>query len=203
MIMKKEEWIEIRKIITPILKLGGIGVLPTDTLYGVVGSAFDKKAVERIYTLRKRDLHKPMIVLISAFSELKMFDITLNTAQKKVLGNFWPGKVSVVLDCKGKKFQHLHRGKNTLAFRFPADEELIKLLKKTGPLVAPSANLAGEKPATNYLEARRYFGEEVDFYVDGGKLKSKSSTLVEIKDDGSLNVLREGAVKIAKTPKIG
>lgn len=203
MIMKKEEWIEIRKIITPILKLGGIGVLPTDTLYGVVGSAFDKKAVERIYTLRKRDLHKPMIVLISAFSELKMFDITLNTAQKKVLGNFWPGKVSVVLDCKGKKFQHLHRGKNTLAFRFPADEELIKLLKKTGPVVAPSANLAGEKPATNYAEARRYFGEEVDFYVDGGKLKSKSSTLVEIKDDGSLNVLREGAVKIAKTPKIG
>jgi tRNA A37 threonylcarbamoyladenosine synthetase subunit TsaC/SUA5/YrdC len=72
-----------------------------------------------------------------------------------------------------------------------------------GPLVAPSANKSGLESASNYPEAKKYFDENVDFYVDGGKLKSKPSTLVEINEDGVLKVLREGAVKIAKMPKIG
>lgn len=199
--MEKTDWNQIQKAIVPILKLGGIGVLPTDTLYGVVGSAFDKKTVERIYELRQRELDKPMIILISAVSELKKFGIVLSTVQKKALSNVWPGKVSVVLDCKNKKFKHLHRGKNTLAFRLPDDLELLRLLKKVGPLVAPSANLAGKKPATTYKEAKKYFDEEVDFYVDFGKLKSKPSTLIFMDKKGDLKVLRQGAVKLPKSLK--
>lgn len=194
--MEKENWKQIQKTITPILKLGGIGVLPTDTLYGVVGSALDKKTVERIYELRKRESGKPMIILISSLSDLKKFGIALSAAQKKVLKNLWPGKVSVVFGCKLKKWEYLHREKKSLAFRFPADEELVSLLKKVGPLVAPSANLAGKKPAATYLEAKKYFGEEVDFYVDWGKLKSKPSTIVELGEDGCVKLLREGAVKL-------
>jgi len=193
---QKESLDEILKIITPILKLGGIGVVPTDTLYGLVGSALNSEAVERIYRVRRRDLKKPMIVLISSLNDLKKFGIKLNLAQEKKLKEFWPGKVSVILECKGKKFEHLHRRKNSIAFRFPYDFELLKLLKKVGPLVAPSANRAGDEPATNFKEARAYFTDEVDFYVDGGKLKSKPSTLVELDKKGEIKVLREGAVKI-------
>lgn len=198
--MEKIDWSRIQKIIVPILKLGGVGVVPTDTLYGIVGSALDKKTVERIYAIRKRDLEKPMIILISGLSDLKKFGIALNAPRKKMLNGFWPGKVSVIFDCKSKKFEYLHRGKNTLAFRLPDDLEIIKLLKKTGPLVAPSANREGEKPATNYPEAKKYFGEEIDFYVDGGKLRSKPSVIISMNKKGEINVLREGAVKIAKMP---
>lgn len=179
-----------------ILKCGGIGVLPTDTLYGIVGKALDKETVERIYRVRRRDLKKPMIILISSLDDLKKFGIILKKNQKETLSKFWPGKVSVVLDCKSEKFKHLHRGKNTLAFRFPADETLLKILKKVGPLVAPSANRAGDKPAENFKEARTYFTDEVDFYVDGGKIKSQPSTLVEMDKNGIVKVLRDGAVKI-------
>lgn len=198
--MQNETLSKIQKTITPILLSGGVGVIPTDTLYGLVGSALNKKTVERIYALRKRELGKPMIVLISALSDLSKLSVFLNQKQKKVLSVIWPGKVSVVLECEAKKFEHLHRGKQTIAFRLPADPELIKLLKKVGPLVAPSANLAGEEPATTYAEARKYFGEEVDFYVDLGKLKSKPSTLVKMAKDGQIEILRQGAVKIAKKP---
>jgi len=199
--MTKQDWIEIKKTIIPILKWGGIGVLPTDTLYGVVGSAFDKKTVELIYELRKRDSDKPMIILISSVGDLKKFGVVLSGAQKKTLSKIWPAKVSVVFSCKDKKFKYLHRGKNSLAFRLPAEAGLVGLLKKTGPLVAPSANKSGKNPAATYLEAKKYFGEEVDFYVDGGKLKSKPSTIIEMKEDGSLKVLREGAVKLPKRLK--
>jgi L-threonylcarbamoyladenylate synthase len=194
--MQKKSSSEVIKKIAPILKFGGIGVVPTDTMYGVVGSALKKSAVERIYHVRRRDLKKPFIILVSSVLELKKFGINLNDLQKKALEDFWPGKVSVVLPCKNKKFEYLHRSKKTLAFRFPGDEELIKLLKKVGPLVAPSANRAGDEPATTFSKARQYFTDEVDFYVDGGKLKSKPSTIIEIGKDGKIEVLRQGAVKI-------
>lgn len=199
--MKKEDWAQIQKTISPILKPGGIGVLPTDTLYGVVGSALDKKTVERIYAIRKRELDKPMIILISTLSELKKFGIVLGAKQKKTLGEIWPGKISVVLDCNDGKLKYLHRGKNTLAFRLPDNSELIGLLKKIGPLVAPSANKSGKKPATTYEEAKKYFDKKVDFYVDFGKLKSKPSTLVLMDKKGDLKILRQGAVKLPKSLK--
>lgn len=184
-------------LIAPILKNGGIGVIPTDTLYGIVGSAFKKETVERIYLLRKRDLKKPMIILISSLSELKKFDVNLGESQKKFLKKYWPGGLSVVLPCANSKMEYLHRGKKSLAFRMPANNDLLELLSKTGPLVAPSANLAGQKPAETYREALEYFKDNVDFYVDMGKMTGEPSTLIEIKKDGSVDIIREGRVKIA------
>ena len=184
------------KIIVPILLSGGIGVFPTDTIYGVLGSALKKETVERIYKLRKRELKKPMIILISSIDDLRMFGIDLNAKQKSVIAKLWPGKISIAFDCKSKKMSYLHRGTFSLALRLPKDENLVKILKKTGPLVATSANIAGEKPAETIDEAKKYFGKKVDFYVDYGKLKSMHSTLVKVDVLGNIAVLREGAVKI-------
>lgn len=176
--------------ITKILKLGGVGIIPTDTLYGLVGSAFSKDAVEQIYKIKNRDTKKALIILISSPKDLEKFGINLKEDQAKFLKKIWPGKVSVILPCKNKEFKYLHRGTNSLAFRFPAKKSLIEILKKTGPLVAPSANPEGLKPSENIKEAKKYFGDKLDFYLAGGSLKSESSTLIEISKDGEVGVLR-------------
>lgn len=194
--MRSKKNINIEKIIGPILLASGIGVFPTDTIYGVIGSALQKETVERIYKLRKREFKKPMIILISSMSDLRLFGIKLNLKQKNILAKLWPGKVSIIFDCKSKKFSYLHRGTFSLALRLPKDKNLVKILKKTGPLVAPSANLAGDKPAETFGEAKKYFENQVDFYVDHGKLQSMHSTLVKIDAFGNIVVLREGAVNI-------
>jgi L-threonylcarbamoyladenylate synthase len=185
--------------IIPTLKSGGVGILPTDTLYGMVGSALNKEAVARIYALRKRDTKKPMIILISNANEVAHFGIVLNAATKKFLKKAWPGKVSIVLSLRPiraslTKFSYLHRGTRSLAFRLPKTKILRELLKKTGPLVAPSANLQGKPPALTIEWAKRYFGDKVDFYVDIGKLAGEASTLATIRD-GKPVILRAGAVK--------
>lgn len=193
--------------IKKILKSGGVGVMPTDTLYGLVGSAFSQDAVEKIFEIKKRDTKKPLIILISSFKDLEKFGIKLGKEQAKFLKKIWPGKVSVILSCKNKKFKYLHRGTNSLAFRFPAKKSLIEIIKKTGPLVAPSANPESLKPAENITEAKKYFGparnashgdaggDNVDFYLAGGNLKSEPSTLIEITKNGDVGVLR-GILKI-------
>lgn len=170
----------MEKQIIKILKQGGVGVLLTDTLYGLVGHAENKKAVERIYNIKGRDEGKPLIILISSVDDVERFGVKLDEETRKSLGIFWPGAVSVILPCGLKKFEYLHRGTKTLAFRMPNKKSLISILKKTGPLVAPSANPQGLTPAKNITEAKRYFGELVDFYLRGGKPKTKPSTIVSI-----------------------
>ena len=166
--------------IIEIIKNDGVGVMPTDTLYGLVGSAFSKKAINRIYGLKKRNKKKKLIVLISSIQDLKKFRISkhflLSQKMFTYLNKFWPGKASVIIE--------------GTAFRLPAKKSLIGILKKTGPLVAPSANPEGLKPAENITEAKKYFGNQVDFYLAGGTLKSEASTLIEINKKGEIKVLR-------------
>ncbi|NUQ57634.1 MAG: Sua5/YciO/YrdC/YwlC family protein, partial [Candidatus Paceibacter sp.] len=69
------------------------------------------------------------------------------------------------------------------AFRLPNDEYLRDLISQTGPLVAPSANLEGMPPATTIDAAEKYFGDKVDFYLDGGKAESSPSKLIKIEGD--------------------
>ncbi|MFH0969709.1 MAG: L-threonylcarbamoyladenylate synthase [Patescibacteria group bacterium] len=186
--------IEIKKIANILLN-DGIGVLPTDTLYGLVGRAFSRKAFDRIFELKKRNPKNPFIILISSIKDLDLFDIKVNENAKKMLEKYWPGKVSIILPCDNEKFSYLHMGTKTLAFRTPDKKDLLKILEKTGPLLAPSVNHPGEKEALTIEEAKKYFGSSVDFYVDEGKLESLPSTLIKI-ENGKIVVLREGAVEI-------
>lgn len=173
---------KIGRIVT-ILKSGGVAILPTDTLYGIVGSALSRKAVARIYRIRRRNPKKPMIILISDMKDLEIFRIKLHSRVKKKLRELWPGKVSIIFSCPYRKFSYLHRGTKTLAFRLPATRSLRSLLKKTGPLVAPSANLEGKPPAKTITEAKKYFGNKVDFYLDQGRKEKRPSSLITLKGD--------------------
>ena len=175
------------------MRRGGVSVIPTDTIYGIVGSAFSKKAVHRIYAARTRDPKKPMIVLIGSMDDVRKFGVRLEPRTVNILRRVWPGKVSVILPISHKSFvisqKYLHRGTKTLAFRLPAKRSLRKLLAKTGSLVAPSANPEGKPPAKTIREAKSYFGDAVDFYVDGGRRAGTPSKIIRIQN-GRVSVVR-------------
>jgi L-threonylcarbamoyladenylate synthase len=172
-----------------LLKAGGIAVMPTDTIYGVVGKAEDRQVVERIYKIRKRNPEKPCIILIGDMGDLEKFSIILSAPARVVLAGA-KEPTSFVLDCPDEKFAYLHRGAKTLAFRIPMQLELQNLLKQTGPLIAPSANPEGLPPAENISEAKKYFGVEVDMYIDGGEIKGKASKVIRLHKDGTFDIIR-------------
>ena len=175
------------------LKENGVVVMPTDTLYGIVGRAQDAAVVNRIYAVRERNGDKPCIILIGDINELEKFSIVLSEKQKNKLKEYWVNNsepTSIILDCPDEKFLYLHRGTKTLAFRLPIQTGLQNLLKKIGPLIAPSANPEGFSPAENISEAKKYFGDSVDLYIDGGTLKGKASKIVRLNKDGPVEILR-------------
>lgn len=173
-----------------------VGVIPTDTVYGLVARATDREAVERLYELKHRP-NKPGTLIAADIKQLE--DLGLKHRYLKAVESFWPGPISVLIPCSDPKLSYLHRGKMSLAVRIPAKHDLRELLKTTGPLVTTSANHAGEPPATNIHAARKYFGNEIDFYVDGGDLSDhQPSTIIRIVDD-AIEILRQGAVRIDET----
>ena len=188
---------KIEKSTIETIKNGGVGVMPTDTIYGLVGLALSKKAVEKIYKLKKRGPGKPFIILIAGIEDLKKFGVALDESFKNILDKFWPGPVSVILQCPKlkKELSYLRPLDKTLAFRCPKDKRLNNLLKATGPLVAPSANIEGLPPAETIKQAKEYFSDKVDFYSDNGIMKNKPSTLIAFEKRG-VEVLREGIVKV-------
>ncbi|MDO8520515.1 MAG: L-threonylcarbamoyladenylate synthase [bacterium] len=184
---------QTRDDVADMLKNGGVGVLPTDTLYGLVGSALFPDAVARIYELKERGPDKPLIVLIADIEDLEQFGVVLSEklvgvvrrvppkadlSSRGLLESYWPGPHSIILPIIDDTFEYLSRGTDSIAFRLPDKEDLRALLRETGPLVAPSANVEGKPPARTIEEAQKYFGDDVDFYVDGGELAGKPSTIL-------------------------
>ncbi len=168
---------------------GAIGVIPTDTLYGIVASIGFPDAIQRVYEARSRPPQKSCIILIADVGQVSDM-IDWNDFDRGLARQYWPGPVSIVLPVRPNTPTFLRPMDGALAFRVPDDDELRALLRHTGPLIAPSANLAGEKPASTIAEAQGYFGENVDLYVDAGDLSGNQPSALIRQKDGVVEVLR-------------
>ncbi|MBP6855969.1 MAG: threonylcarbamoyl-AMP synthase [Candidatus Pacebacteria bacterium] len=175
------------------LQKGEVWIVPTDTLYGIVTTTLRKKSVERVYRLRNRDYKKPCIILTASIEDIARMGVVVSPQLYRFLKKIWPGSVSVVLKVSKKTPFYLHRGTYSLAFRIPRNDALRKLIKKTGPLIAPSANPQGALPARSASEAITYFGDLVDGYVIGKSQNKKPSTLISW-NEGRLVLLRKGVI---------
>jgi L-threonylcarbamoyladenylate synthase len=176
-----------------ILNGGAVGVLPTDTVYGLATRANNPDAVARLYRLKNRE-HKPGTVVAANVEQLVA--LGLNRRSLRAVSDYWPAPLSVVIPCSAPELEYLTQGLRSLAVRVPAHEALQNLLEQTGPLLTSSANHPGQPPADNLAAAQKYFGAQVDFYVDGGDLSGRpSSTVIRIIDD-AIEILRHGAVNI-------
>lgn len=185
-------------LLLDLLKQGAVGVLPTDTVYGLVCRASDPAACKRLYSLKLRE-NKPGTIIAANIDQL--VELGLKSRYLKAVEQFWPGAISVIIPC-GPDMDYLDMGLRTLAVRIPNHQLLNKLITSTGPLLTSSANTPGDPPANTILDAQKYFGETIDFYVDGGDLSGNlPSTLIRVVDD-AIEVLRKGAVKIDETGKI-
>jgi L-threonylcarbamoyladenylate synthase len=175
---------------------GEIAVIPTDTVYGVVARAKDPLAVARLYKLKHRE-GKPGTLVAASVAQL--VDLGIEPHHLTIAEKLWPGAISIITPC-GQNLQYIHQGTDSLAIRIPDDPKLTKLLEQTGPLLTSSANQPGKSPATTAAEARAYFGNQVDWYEDGGVVSREPSTVIKIIDD-TIEIMRLGAVKFNTSGK--
>ena len=176
-----------------LLREGAIGIIPTDTVYGLVGRAAHPEAITRLYRVKERELAPGTLIGHStdAFEELGFPASHLSRVARH-----WPAPLSVVLDAS-EVGEYLKQTREGLPVRIPNHPDLLELLAVTGPLMTTSANTPKSPTSRTIDEAVAYFGDEVDFYVDAGDLGERPpSTIIGYNGD-DIVVYRAGAVDLS------
>ncbi|WP_456484986.1 L-threonylcarbamoyladenylate synthase [Desulfurobacterium sp.] len=186
-------------IIKELILSGEILCSPTDTQYGLIGSALNVVAIETAYRLKKRDQNKPLIVLFNSVEKLKKYGVFIPEKYENFLKEIWPERLTVILPLNEESpFKTLFNRSN-LAVRIPAFKPLRELISETVPLFAPSANIQGEKPAESCRECHSYFKGQVKYCIKGRSTPIPSTLLSLI--GSAPEILREGAVSIETIKK--
>ena len=184
------------------LESGGIIAVPTETVYGLAGNAFDEKAVAKIFSLKKRPLFNPLIVHIKSAEYLESIAREIPDKARMLADAFWPGPLTLVLKKKDRIPGLVTAGKDTVAVRVPDHELTLKLLDQLDfPLAAPSANPFGSISPTSVSHVRDYFGDKLKVILDGGDCrKGIESTIIGFEYEEPV-VYRLGSLSLEEIQK--
>ena len=181
-----------------ILKNGGVAIFPTDTVYGI-GTLPEKKYVEKIYKIKKRDFSKKIIALIS---DKKILPELINETDKNIkkieiiLEKYWPGELTVIFQANQNFTKNFDESMKTIGIRIPKNKTALEIIKNAGGvLLTTSANISGENAVTKVETLSKELLKNVDIVVPNknSELTGKPSTIVKY-ENGELSLLREGNI---------
>ncbi len=174
------------------IKKGSLALFPTDTLPALCSSP---EYANKIWKIKKRSLNKPLILMGGCLDDLFEFvDTSAVEDGLKIAKIYWPGALTIVLPSTGRISKYLNCNSNSLGFRVPDLKIARDFLLKTGPLATTSANISGNTPVENALEASMQFpGIPILGPLPWPISSGIGSTIVEWKD-GQWNLIRTGSV---------
>ena len=177
--------------------------IPTETVYGLAANAYSNLATSRIFSLKKRPKHNPLIVHYHNLNDLKK-DCEINENFLKIYKQFCPGPITFVLKLKKKSkiSKNVTNYKSTLAIRFPSHPLTRSLLKELPyPLAAPSANISTKISPVSKEDVKDEFGKKIKFILDGGRCKvGLESTIISLINKPK--IMRFGGIEAEKINKI-
>ena len=179
------------------LNNGALVAIPTETVYGLAGSAFNEHAIQKIFHLKNRPFCNPLILHTHSIEEVLKFVQHIPPNAMKLAKAFWPGPLTLLLPKKTIIPQIVTAGSHLVAVRIPNHPLTLSLLKQLDfPLVAPSANPYTRISPTNAKMVDDYFGTDLPIILDGDICsKGIESTIVGFLDDIPI-IYRQGAISV-------
>ena len=178
-----------------LVKAGGLVVLPTDTVYGLVCDATNIKAVKKLFQVKKRPLTQPLSIAVSKNRDIKKYTIDFTDNAGKLARKFLPGPLTIVLKKSSLIPDIVTSGRDDIGIRIPDSKIVLMLIELTKrPIVIPSANVHNHPSPTTAGQALKDLNGKVDLILDGGKTRyGRESTIVSL-INGKTKILREGAI---------
>ena len=178
---------------------GKVVAVKTDTVYGFICNAFDKKATDKIYSIKCREKRKPLSIFVKNIDEVEKYvsDDNITSSIKRFMEKNWPGALTIVFKKKDKTLDHITENSSGIGIRIPDDDDLLSLLNSIDfPLAETSCNFSGEKEYKSAKEIREKFDDEIDLIVDGGEVSNNIPSTVVSVESNEMIILRDGAVKL-------
>ncbi len=180
-----------------VLRQGGLVVFPTETVYGLGGNGLDADSAEKIFSAKGRPADNPLILHIASPEDAE--DVAYVSPLYTALADaFMPGPLTVILPAKACVPLRVRAGLPTVAVRCPQHPVARELIRRAGvPIAAPSANLSGSPSTTCVRHVIMDMMGRVDMILDGGETTfGLESTIVKIEENGTLALLRPGAITV-------
>ena len=153
-----------------LLRAGEVVALPTETVYGLAGNAFDARAVERIYEVKGRPAHNPIIVHVASIAMARQCVAQWPAVAARLAKAFWPGPLTVVLPRSEAIPPVVAAGGPTAGVRWPSHPFIQAVIRQCGfPVAAPSANPSNGLSPTRAEHVCKYLGDKIPLIVDGGQ----------------------------------
>lgn len=181
------------------LKNGGVIAFVTDTVWGIGCLPDNKKGVDKIYSLKQRDISKPLILMSDKKENLYPYVKNVPVNAKSLMEMYFPGALTVILERSEKTPVYITSNKDTVGIRVPANKTFQKLCKliEGNVLATTSANISGHSPALTYKSALKNLGGLVDIILEDEdeKATGEPSTVAGI-SESEIVIFRQGKVKI-------
>ena len=184
--------IELSKAIEA-LRSGDIVIYPTDTLYALGVDVYNENAVRKVFEVKKRPLDNPLPVAVSDILNIEKIAF-VNDIARKLAEYFLPGPLAMVLNKKSIIPDVVTGGLDNVAVRIPDNDVALELLSQYGPLTVTSANVHGKEVPDVVRDIMVQFNsDDVDVYLDYGKLNGLPSTIVDV-TTSKPRIVREGTI---------
>ncbi len=179
-----------------IIKKGGLVAFPTETVYGLAADYLNKKAIERLYDIKKRPKNKPFTIHIAGIDALSRLSCRICPFSKELIERFWPGPLTFILNStKNSEKVGVRMPNNKVALEF--------ILACDTPVVAPSANISGKTPPYSAEDVLRDLGGMIDLVLDGGRVDiGVESTVIDM-SALPYRIIREGAINKSRIADVG
>lgn len=195
-----------RRLVSPeegvrLLKLDGLVILPTETVYGLGVDATQSDALARMYFLKNRPVTHPVILHLASVEQLSEWAINIPEEAYQLAKVFWPGPMTLILKRSKRVKDQITGGQDTVGIRIPSHRKALAILSSFGGAVAaPSANRFGKLSPTDIQHLDPLLLEEVDGVVDGGPCEvGIESTIVDCSGIGHPpRILRPGMISMAQ-----
>ena len=162
-----------------VLADGGVVLYPTDTVYGLGANIFDKKAVKRVFEIKKRSYLKPLSILVKDVESIDLV-AKISMGQKNTMMEYLPGPYTFILDKRSIVPRIITSGTSYVGVRVPGNG-LARRLAGIFPITTTSANISDDEVLTNPSDILDQLDCEVDLVIDVGDLgPAKSSTIVDL-----------------------
>jgi L-threonylcarbamoyladenylate synthase len=178
-----------------LLRAGEVVALPTETVYGLAANAFDANAVAKIYKIKGRPAHNPIIVHVANFELARQCVTEWPDVAALLARSFWPGPLTMVLPRAQIIPDLVAAGGATVGVRWPSHPFMQAVIRECGfPLAAPSANLSNSISPTNAQHVAKQLGDKIPLIVDGGQAQvGIESTVIDLVTQPA-RVLRPGMI---------
>ena len=182
-----------------ILRAGGLVAYPTETVYGLAASAFVIDSVARVYDAKQRPFSQALPVQIADASEVETLARSVSPAAKRLIADFFPGPLTLVLWRLPSVSLTVTGGTNTIGLRMPNHPVALGILRAFGaPVVCPSANLTGRRSPMSAGDVLEDLDGAIDLVLDGGETADRTaSTVLDVTQEPA-RILRAGKITRAQ-----